>query len=445
MPWVKSILVCIALLFALRTTSVRADGDPLGADEMAEAIISMTSRVWTGPRTAAPGRVERPREATEVLHSVTGLLAIHADPGTRYETMERALEALEEARSRLALLGWPRPMIDGTLGGDPGFDLYISRSRPRGAHTDGMVPWTYLDRASSFAVVDPATPSEWLAACVTAAYAEALLLSADPAEANTWRRATAAWLAWEITGRFGCEDAIHEQQAEPNRSWIADGAEDGAGGALLIAYMSARHGNGSTEFVRDVWDLARQRTWEGDDLRAEPDLWSAFDAAIELSGDRLLDNIVDLSVVRWFIGRTNGGEQVLDAIDSDARVPVMRRMTRLPSRVSAPEPLQTFGSAYVLIDSTVWGEARQLRAWLRGEFGVRWSFVAVQLDSSGVEQDRISAPPSSVTPKAYLPIELRPETVRLLFVVTHLGNELPDADEQSTDERSFELIVDRSD
>ena len=445
MPWVKSILVCIALFVASQTASARADGDPLGADEMAEAIISMTSRVWTGPRTAAPTMVERPSEATETLQSVTALLAVHADANIGDETMRRALEALEEARTRLALLGWPPPLPDGTLGGDPGFDLYLSSSRPRGAHADDLVPWTYLDRATSFAVVDPATPSEGLDACVTAAYAEALLLSADPAEASPWRRATAAWLAWEITGRFGCEDAIHEQQAEPFRSWIADGAEDGAGGALFIAYISARHGNGSTEFVRDVWDLARQRTWEGDGLRAEPDLWSAFDVAIEMSGDRLLDNIVDLAVLRWFIGRTSAPEHGLDAIDSDARVPVTRTMTRLPTRVSAPEPLRTFGSAYLVMDRSVWRETEQLRAWLRGEFGVRWSFVALQLDSSGVERDRIAAPYSTVTPTAYLPIELRPDTARLLFVVTHLGSKLPDADEPSADERSFELIVDRSD
>ena len=445
MPWVKSIPVCIALLLALQTATARADGDPLGADEMAKAIISMTSRVWTGPRTAAPAVVERPAETAEVLRSATALLSIHADGGTDAETMADALEALEDARAQLALRGWPVPLSDGTLGGDPGFDLYISRSRPSGAHADGMVSWTYLDRATSFAVVDPATPSEWLAACVTAAYAEAVLLGADPAEAGAWRRATASWLAWEITGRFGCEDAIHEQQAEPRRSWIGDGAGDGAGGALFIAYMSARHGNGSTRFVQEVWDLARQRTWEGDGLRAEPDLWAAFDAAVELSGDRLLDNMVDLSVLRWFIGRASPAAQALNAIDSDARVPVTKTMSRLPTRVSGPEPLQTFGSAYLVMDKTVWGETKQLRAWLRGEFGVRWSFVALQLDSTGMERDRIAAPHSSVAPTAYLPIELRPETARLVFVVTHLGSELPDADVQSVDERSFEVIVDRSD
>jgi len=445
MPWVKSILVCIALLLALQTQTAQAEGDPLGADGMAEAIIAMTSRVWTGPRTPVPDWLERPRSATETLRSTRAMLSVHADPSVPHDRIAGALGALEEARARLATLGWPTPVQDGLLGGDAGIDLYMTTSSPAAAYSDGLVPWTYLDRASVFAVVDPATPTEWLDACVTAAYAEALLLSADPAEARTWRRATAAWLAWELTGRFGCEDAVPEQQAEPFRSWISDASHDGAGGALFLAYLSARHSEGSTRFVRDVWDLARQRTWEGEGLRAEPDLWSAFEVAIEMSGDRLVDNIVDLAVLRWFIGRTEPAGHALDAIDSDARVPITKKMTRLPSKVSAAEPLRPFGSAYLVMDAPAWTEAKGLRAWLRGEFGVRWSLVAIQLDSRGTELDRIDAPSTSITPRAYLPIELREDTARVLFVVTQLGSGLPDADEPSSDERAFQLVVDRMD
>ena len=92
--------------------------------------------------------------------------------------------------------------------------MYLSAALPSGAYSDGVVPWTYLDRASVFAVVSPNVPSAWIEACVTEAYARAMLLSADPAEARTWRRATAAWLTWELTGRFGCDDAVHEQQQQ---------------------------------------------------------------------------------------------------------------------------------------------------------------------------------------------------------------------------------------
>lgn len=269
-------------------------------------------------------------------------------------------------------------------------------------------------------------------------------MSADPAEAQAWQRATAAWLAWELTGRFGCDDSVTRQQAEPYRSWVGGAADGGAGGALWLAHLSGRHDEVPGRFVRDVWGLARQRTWEGAELRADPDVWSATETAVEQSGDRLLDNVEELAVLRWFVGRGTRGNTVVASLDGDAMVPVTRRMTRVPSKVVAKEPLQAFGSAYIVMDRTAWKDAGRLRAWLRGEYGTRWSFVAVQLDAQGDELRRIAAPHSGTTPRAYLPLELDTRADQLLFVVTNLSNALPDADEADVYHRAFELIVDRA-
>ena len=444
MPRVKSNFVCVALAIALQTQTALAQGDLVDPDGLAEAIVSMTSRVWTGPRTPAPSWVERPRGASLSMRSPYGLLTVHADPGVSQLRMRNVMSALEYARSRLDAMGWPRPISDGDLGGGPEVDLYLTKALPADAYSDGMTPWTYLDRASTFAVLNPATPAAMVDACVTAVYAEALLMSMDPAEARAWRRATASWLTWELTGHFGCGDAVTVQQAEPFRSWVAGAADDGAGGALLLAYLSARHDPVPGQFVRDVWGLASQRTWEGTELRADPDLWSAIDTAIAASGDRLLDNIETLAVLRWFVGRAAPNDTIVAALDSDAEVPVSREMTRLPTRVSPNPPLESFGSAYLVMDAGVWEDSARLRAWLQGEYGVRWSFVVVQLDGSGHEVRRIAAPHTGSTPKAYLPIELDDTTRRLLFVVTNLSSDLPDADEADVNERAFELIVDRS-
>ena len=445
MPWVKSNLVCIALAIALQTQTAQAQGDLLGADGMAEAIVSMTSPVWTGPRTPTPNRVRRPREASLAVRSTHALLTLHADPSVSQQTMRLAMTALEHARARLDAMGWPAPISDGDLGGGPDVDLYLTAALPPDAYSDGMASWTYLDRASTFAVLNPATPTDMLDACVTAAYIEALLMSMDPAEARAWRRATAAWLTWELTGRFGCSDAVARQQAGPFRSWVGGAAGDGAGGALWLAYLSARHDTVSGRFIRDVWGLASQRTWEGTGLRADPDLWSAIESAVEQSGDHLLDNVEELAVLRWFVGRADPTDTVAVALDSDARVPISRQMKRLPTRVITHQPLESFGSAYVVMDGAVWNGSTRLRAWLQGEYGVRWSFAAVQLDDRGNEVRRITAPRTGPTPKAYLPIEIDDATRQLLFVITNLSNGLPDADEADVSQRAFELIIDRSD
>jgi hypothetical protein len=443
MPWVKSNLVCIALAVALQTQIAHAQGDLLGAEEVAQAIVSMTSRVWTGPRTPAPDRVQRPLEASSVLQSPIALLALHADPWVSQRAMRRAMTALEHARARIDAMGWPAPISDGDLGGGPEVDLYLTAALPADAYSDGITTWTYLDRASTFAVLSPATPMEMLEACVTAAYAEALLMSMDPAEARTWRRATAAWLTWELTGQFGCDAAVTRQQAEPFRSWVGGAAGEGSGGALWLAYLSARHDTVPGRFVRDVWGLASQRTWEGDALRADPDLWSAIETAVDRSGDRLLDNVEELAVLRWFVGRADPSDSLVASLETDAGVPISRHMRRLPTRVVAERPLESFGSAYLVMDADAWNDSSRLRAWLQGEYGVRWSFVAIQLDDKGHEIQRIAAPHTGPTPSAYLPIELEDRTQRVLFVVTNLSNGLPDADEADVHERAFELIVDR--
>ena len=165
---------------------------------------------------------------------------------------------------------------------------------------------------------------------------------------------------------------------------------------------------------------------------------------MERSGDRLLDNVEDLAVLRWFVGRVVPGDAVAAALDSDAKVPISRQMKRLPTRVIAHQPLQSFGSAYMVMDAPVWGSSTRLRAWLQGEYGVRWSFVVVQLDDDGREIRRIASPHTGPTPQAYLPIEMDDATRRLLFVVTNLSSELPDADETDVSERAFGLVVDRS-
>jgi hypothetical protein len=442
---VKSNLACIAFAIALHTQAAEAQGDLLDADGMAKAIVSMTSPVWTGPRTPAPAQAERPGEPSLAIRSPYALLTVHAEPGVSYQMHRQVMRALERARARLDALGWPQPISDGALGGGPEIDLYLTATLPTGAYSDGLVTWTYLDRASTFGALNPTIPIALLDACVTDVYADASLMSMDPAEASAWRHATAAWLTWQLTGSFGCDDAVTRQQAEPFRSWVGGAAGDGGGGAMWLAHLSARHDGGSGRFIRDVWALASQRTWEGTDLRAEPDLWSAIETAVERSGDHLLDNVEELAVLRWFVGRGESSKGFVASMDSDAQVPISRRLQRLPARMIADQPLASFGSAYVIMDAALWKGSRHVRAWLNGEYGVRWSFVAVQLDENGDEALRISAPHTSATPNAYLPIELNDTTQALLFVVTNLSNALPDADEPDVHERAFELIVDRVD
>ena len=163
MPSVKSNLACAALVVALQAQDARAQGDLLDTDGLAEAIVAMTSKVWTGPRTPVPEATPRPGDAVVTARSPLGLLAVHASRDVDPLVIRRTMRALEHARARLDAMGWPQPLSDGDRGGGAEWDLYLSGSMPPGARSDGLASWSYLDRASTYAVMSPITPRFFLA------------------------------------------------------------------------------------------------------------------------------------------------------------------------------------------------------------------------------------------------------------------------------------------
>ena len=376
-------------------------------------------------------------------------VAVHADGGTKPEIVEATLLALEEAYDAMARRGWPGPVPDGGLGGGGELDLYLVSG---GAHfdearADGAVEWTLFDTASAYAVVDPEVDRDALRACVVAAYAQAVLLSLDPAEALSWRRATATWLAWSITGRYGCDDAVERQQREPWSGWLSEGALGGSGGALFLAILSARHDGGSGEFIRDVWLLARQRSDSKVALRGSPDIWMALARALDVARDDLDHNVEEIAVSRWFAGdplrEPNSPMPILNDLNTDAAISAtsMVALRRGSARSTPSDPaLEPFGSGYVLFDVSAVARPGIVKLWLRGEFGVRWSFVAVRLGARGQELGRMRAPPR-LEPSAYLPVEVTTDTEQILCVATNLSSRLPDADLGDDNIRSFQVIA----
>ena len=111
-----------------------------------------------GAPNACPQSGTAALQASLEIRSAHALLTVRADPSVSLQTMRLAMSALEHARARLDAMGWPAPISDGDLGGGPELDLYMTGALPPGAYSDGMAPWTYLDRASTFAVLNPATP-----------------------------------------------------------------------------------------------------------------------------------------------------------------------------------------------------------------------------------------------------------------------------------------------
>lgn len=414
-----------------------------GVDEVAAAIATMGGRHWLGRRTPHPSVVERPIQPI-LARSERWPIAIHGVP----EQLARAQALLPELDAFAAYMvrgGWAVPMPDGGLGGTSDFDIYLVRQEQGAlAHSDGPIPWSFHDAVSSHAVVDADLVADDLAVCGAQAYAQALLLQLDPAEARPWRRALATYLTWMWSGRFGCRGSVYQQQEQPERGWITGAAGEGEGGGLMLAMLDARHGSGTGVFVREIVQLARQRTWDGTELRAGPDLWQATDVALDRGGERLHDVMTEFAVARWFLGDRDrhGFFPALRGLGPSASPPEMASVSlaELPEHTRVGPEIGVYGSQFARVNVRGAPENSRLRVWLRGEYGVEWALTASRLAADGSELARLAAPPRRGDRRSYLPVELDAETTDVMVSITNLAHRLPDADDPNPSARAFRLI-----
>lgn len=479
-------------------------------DAWAEAVSDSLSPRWVGPRVPWPDMPPRPASAG-VLRSSLHPVAVQVGPGVGPEQAEATLAALELAHGWMERHAWPLPPPDGGHGGTAEFDLYLRddaisleapTAEPAAAPSDPappeaapaepaspvdegavaadppapgegldpsaspplgprrLVTVSYdapllvggLDAAPSFAVLDASVAPSRLTSCVVSAYAQAALLGTDPAEASAWRIATGDYIAWLVTGHFGCSDeGVSRHQQQSWRTWIGSEPDSGEGGALFLAMLSARTDGLTGNFIRDLWQGASQLTWEGSQLRAAPDMWQVVYTVMEVGQDPLDRLLEEMGVARYFAGddvrRRAAPIGALAELPVDAAVPVLGRAAYedLPRRF---EPhgleLEPYGSAYVVVDTEGAPAGSLLRIWLRGEYGVGWSLTAVRLAADGTARGRVRAPVRFRNSRSYIPLELTDEdTASVLLVVTNLGLRLMDADEPDDQVRSFRLILDR--
>ncbi|MEM6963049.1 MAG: hypothetical protein AAF550_15080, partial [Myxococcota bacterium] len=325
-----------------------------GAKEWAEAIVENAEhqRKWAGPRTPWPVEKPRPIGFFRVSSSLAPV-SVHAPYGTSQSHIEHALDALESAYMQTRAAGWPVPFPDGARGGNSDFDLYLHpNAHPLGAaHSDGPIDWFLLDAVSSFAEVRPTSSRS--EACIVSAYVQGVLLQQDPAESEAWRRATGDYLAWRTTGAYGCEGSALEQQTEPYRSWIQGSYGEGAGGALMLSLLSARFDLGDGTLVRELWQLARQHTWEGAGLRASPDLWEALEQMVKMHSQSLSEVLERLAIDRFLLGYDKQERPLRDIVGGLPPVPVAwtTEWNALPAHAPPATPaIGPGGSYYAWVD-----------------------------------------------------------------------------------------------
>lgn len=406
--------------------------------------IAASRGVWRGPRVPWPLPEARPTSQL-TLQSSQWPVSVHGSRDAHW------VEALDAAYTLLSEEGWPLPPADGGRGETDGFDVYVVDAlrtralqgrevwpapdapidpvRMSDAYFDAPVFDAPLDSGIVFSAVSESLPRDRQLGCAVQLVAEAGLYATDPSEAPALRHATGAWLAWRLTGEFGCDEAaLVRQQLESRRAYVAHDDAGASGGAILMDALSQRHDGGSTAFMRDVWILSRQSTNDTGDMRAEPDVLRVIGQAAQLVHDPLDRVIESLAVARYFVGRetaTRSDIALLRALPSEARVPVFgeAQWSALARTLWMGDAgLEPWGSAYARVDVSAAPAGSTLRVWLEGEPGTEWSLVAVRLDAAGRELGRTRVPQTHRT-RGFIPVELAEGAHEVVLVVTNMPDD----------------------
>lgn len=362
-----------------------------GLDTYTDAVIGLSTTKWTGPRVPAPVPQARPPER-EWLASADWPVRVHGSA-----RLESTLRAAEHAYTQLFAAGFltsfgPR-------------DLYLVDHD--GAEADATGNFSALDGVRAFALVDARTPH--LEACVAQALMEAQLLELDPAEDVALRRGVAAYYAWLVSG-----DSCADELAPTYESPFATVASAQA----WLTRLSARQDRNRGTFLFDMWQLARQRTWEGQDLRASPDLLEAIAKALSLAHE-------SFDLVAGELAEASTPERTV----SFEQLPMFSR----------GRALAVLGSTRVRVELGVPRPGTRLRAWCRAEAG-RYTLSAQRLDASGRVSSRLELPPRT---DGQLSIELDAQTVAVNVTLTRVADVgLPDPDAPDLERREAGLTID---
>jgi hypothetical protein len=376
--------------------------------------------------------------------SIDQPLCVHAGPEVAPDAAAWLAE-LEIARSLVEALGFPVPQPDAGRGGTFELDVYLASPDPAPdgaeavgdyeraprkvfAELDEPAGASLLDGATTYARVDPSVPAGQRLVCGVQAIAEAGLRSDDPAESRLATGAVAAFVAYLATGSYGCVDRVEAAQLAPEPGIAGPETDALATLQLALVLISRRHDGGDGAFIRDVWQLSRQKSPSVDAMRISPSFFEALDRALKNSGDSFEAITENVGVARYFAtrGDRDGGKGALPPLPSSISVPIdlVKPYAELPAHLPVHEPLLgPLGSSYAQVDTRGAPAGSRLDVWLRGDVGRKLVLTAVRLDADGRELGRMIAPARKV-PHSFLPIELEQGTASVLFVVTALVDDL---------------------
>jgi hypothetical protein len=343
-------------------------------------------------------------------------LCVHVALDTRAapDVLRSALAAADRAWETLTqTLAVPPP--DG--GVDGVWHLVLADGVPGGgtAAPESRDPRARFDRASSYGLVDRATPGGCaLDLAVARAVARGALWRAAPASDEGTARATTEMLANLATACSAADDdSVFQSQPERTLVDPASASFD-RGASLFFDWLDTRFGRQPGALVAGLWALAPTAT-PPDAVRwaAEP---SAFDVLrVSLKDALWPDSTLDDVFVRFAVDRYLTPS------------PTPRLAWRIPwpapaRRLASPVPPSPTGASYVLVDRDGAAPAARLRLEAQWEDYGRMRWVVVKIDSGGKALAEVVVPSLDRGTTASMTVEGLEAAKAVLVVGVNVGS-----------------------
>lgn len=398
-------LLLVALLAPLRAGRAQAQLIE-GVSGWADAVVGLSTTKWTGARVPYP--TPQPRPATEVRLSSQSLpLSVHGQAADGPRLLE-VLAAAEATHELLSAAGLQAGFGDAGQGGSGGRDLYVVAHPTSGAaaYPDASGNFAALDGARAYGVIDDRVPSERVFVCTAQALLEAQLLELDPAEAPSVRESVAAYFARLVTGEPGCDDGTQPDDLRRDNPFAHPSS-----GAAWWHQLAGREDRNRGVFMHEMWQFARQRTWEGHDLRASPDLFEAIAKALDLKRVEFAHVASEIAMERALTGFAPVRSLAFESLPAFLPKTELTPAASLSVVVRLKEPRPGV----------------RVRVWAEGAPGARYALAASGLDGEDQLLALVEAPVRK-EPTSQLSVELNDATRAVLITVINLGADPPDLD-----------------
>ena len=307
------------------------------------------------------------------------------------------------------------PAPDGSLDGR--WHVYLVDRVEGGGRAlpDASDPRARFDRASSFGLVDRATPSGCeLDTALLRAMARGSLWRAAPATDDGTARAETEAIARLAAPCAASGDDVSAFQSQPERAVVdpSSPAYD-RGGSLFFDWLDATFGTRPGALVVGLWALAPTRTppdavrWAG-----AP---TGFDVLrVSLRGALGPGSTLDDVFVRFAVARAS----MHPAAGLAWRVPWPVQARRFAS----PEPVAPTGASYVVVDHAGAPPGAKLRVELQWEDYARMRWVVLKLDGAGRSLAELPVRSLDRGTRTSTTIESLDDVDRLLLVGVNVGS-----------------------